>query len=103
MGDWVGMFLLAGGVGFSIIGSIGILRMPDFYTRAHGAGKLDTLALILSMFGLAVLQGVGLSGVKLVLIAVFVAVANPAATHALGRSAMRAGLEPWTRDPRRSP
>jgi multicomponent Na+:H+ antiporter subunit G len=94
---WLGVALLAGGVGFTIIGSIGVLRLPDFYARSHAASKPDTLGLVLSMLGLAVLQGADLTSLKLLLILVFVAVTNPAAIHALGRSAIRSGLEPWTR------
>lgn len=95
----LGVALLAGGVGFAIIGSIGILRLPDFYARTHASSKLDTLGLSLSMMGLAFLQGANLNSVKLLLIILFVTIANPAAAHALGRSAVRCGLIPWTNRP----
>jgi len=89
-------FLLAGVV-FALIGSIGVLRLPDFYTRMHAASKLDTMSLGLCMVGLAILHGPDLNAVKLLLIFLFASIANPAAANALGRSAVRAGLEPWTR------
>jgi len=95
--DWIGGTLVVLGVGFSLIGSIGLLRLPDFFTRAHAATKPDTLGLVLVMFGIAVVHGLSLISAKLVLAAVFVALANPASAHALGRSAIRVGLQPWTR------
>jgi multicomponent Na+:H+ antiporter subunit G len=93
----LGVGLVAAGVVFALIGSIGVLRLPDFYTRTHAASKLDTLSLGLCMLGLAILQGPDLNAVKLLLIFVFASIANPAAANALGRSAIRAGLEPWSR------
>ncbi len=92
----LGLILLFAGAGFVLIGSIGVIRLPDFYTRAHAASKPDTLGLMLSMTGLAIIQGGDLNSIKLLLIVAFVAIANPAATHALGRSAVRSGLDPWT-------
>lgn len=92
-----GAACLAGGVIFALIGSIGIIRLPDFYARTHAASKLDTLALMLGMLGLVLLNGVDLNALKLLLIVVFAAIANPAAANALGRAAVRAGLEPWVR------
>jgi multicomponent Na+:H+ antiporter subunit G len=89
--------LLGVGVFFALLGSIGINRLPDFYTRSHAAAKPDTLGLILLMLGLALREGVGVSAAKLLLIGLFVGLANPAASHALGRSAVRMGLAPWMR------
>jgi multicomponent Na+:H+ antiporter subunit G len=96
----VGVAFVVAGVGFALIGSIGVLRLPDFYTRMHAASKLDTMSLGLCMVGLAILQGPNLNAVKLLLIFLFASIANPAAANALGRSAMRAGLEPWSRKQR---
>ena len=92
----VGIGLILAGVAFALIGSIGVLRLPDFYTRIHAASKLDTMSLGLCMTGLAILQGPDLNAVKLILIFLFASIANPAAANALGRSAIRAGLEPWS-------
>ena len=94
--EWAGNILITLGVFFTLLGSIGLNRFPDFYTRAHAATKPDTLGLILIMFGLAVWQGFDLQSAKLIFVTVLVAFTNPAAAHALGRSALRAGLKPWT-------
>jgi multicomponent Na+:H+ antiporter subunit G len=86
--------LFAGGA-FMFIGSIGIVRLPDFYARAHAASKIDTMGIMLLLAGLAVHEGLTLVTGKLLIIIVFVAVANPVGAHALARSALRFGLKPW--------
>lgn len=88
--------LLLSGLFFIVAGAIGILRLPDFYTRLHAMGKCDTLGVALMVLGLALLEGATLNGLKILLLIVFVGVANPTATHALGRAAHRAGLVPWS-------
>ena len=88
--------MLVVGFGFVLVGVIGILRLPDFYCRLHAMGKCDTLGVALMLGGLAVLEGFTLTSVKLLLVVVFVSLANPTASHALGRAAVRAGLSPWT-------
>lgn len=86
------------GLGFFFIftGVLGILRFPDFFTRLHAMGKSDTLGVALMVLGLAMLEGATLNGAKILVIIVFVGLANPTATHALGRAAHRAGLVPWS-------
>ncbi|UCG81171.1 MAG: monovalent cation/H(+) antiporter subunit G [Desulfobacterales bacterium] len=98
----VTLFLLAGLLFFTG-GAVGILRFPDFYSRLHPAGKLDTLGLLLSMIGLALFTlhhlslGTLLTSLKIILIAVFVFLSSPTATHAIVDAGIRAGLAPWTK------
>lgn len=94
--DLVATALVAGGLFFFLVGGVGIVRFPDFYSRMHPAGKGDTLGATLLVLGLAVHQGWDLLSLKLLLVEAFVLLANPAATHAVGRAAWRAGLAPWT-------
>ncbi len=86
------------GTALLFIGAVGVNRLPDFYTRSHAATKPDTLGLIALMLGLALYDGFTLSSIKMLLIILFVALANPVATHALGRAAIRNGLLPVTVD-----
>ena len=83
-----------------LIGSIGVNRLPDFYTRSHASGKPDTLGLILTMTGLSVHEGLDLITARLLLIVVLVAIAHPAATHSLGRAAIFNRQVPWLRSDR---
>jgi multicomponent Na+:H+ antiporter subunit G len=93
----VGALLIAGSL-FIIVGNVGILRLPDFFTRLHAMGKCDTLGVWLVVGGLVLLEGFSHNSLKMLLILVFVGLANPTATHALGRAALRAGLRPWVRE-----
>ncbi len=89
------VFLVLGGTAFMLIGSIGINRMPDFYTRAHASGKVDTLGILMFLCGLMVYQGVSLDAAKLFVIIVFVAITSPVGSHQLARRALLFGLKPW--------
>lgn len=90
--------LLLLGFFFIFTGVLGILRLPDFYTRLHAMGKCDTLGVALMVLGVAMLTDATIQSIKILLIIVFVFLANATSTHALGRAALRAGLKPWTRD-----
>jgi multicomponent Na+:H+ antiporter subunit G len=85
--------LLAGSL-FAIIGGIGVLRLPDVYTRLHGAGITDTMGAGLILVGLMVYEGLTLITVKLVLIFIFLVVTSPVSSHALANAAYRSGLRP---------
>ena len=91
MASWV---LLAGGALFSVIGGIGILRMPDFYTRMHAASITDTAGMALMLAGLMLQAGLTLVTAKLVFIMVFLIITSPTATHALARAALHDGASP---------
>jgi len=91
-----GIFIFSGCF-FIIVASVGIVRLPDFYTRVHPAGKADTMGQILILTGLIIYEGLSLISVKIFFIICFVLIANPTATHALVKSAFISGLKPWTR------
>ncbi|WP_028574150.1 monovalent cation/H(+) antiporter subunit G [Desulfonatronovibrio hydrogenovorans] len=91
------VFVLLGAF-FMLVGSIGVNRFPDFYTRAHASGKVDTLGIMLFILGLMFFEGFNLISLKLLLIAVFVAMTSPVAAHALARRALVFGVKPWTRE-----
>ncbi len=92
------IFLLCIGSSFLLLGSIGVVRFPDFYSRTHAMSKPDTLGLILTLTGIAMLNGWNLVSLKLILGVFFIAIANAAATHVLGRAALTNGLKPWSRE-----
>lgn len=92
--SWV---LLLGGGAFVMIGGIGLLRLPDFYTRLHAAGITDTLGAGLIILGMMVAGGLSLVTVKLALLGALIFLTSPTATHAIANAAFTAGLEPWTK------
>ncbi len=95
-----GLFLFLGG-------AVGILRMPDFYSRLHPAGKLDTLGIMAVVLGLAIYNlhhfsfGALLLSAKMFLIVFFVFLSSPTATHSIVDAGMRAGLRHWQQKKRR--
>lgn len=95
--NWLAAILMLLGAFFFITGSVGYARLPDFFTRLHAVGKSDTLGAVLSLLGIACCTGWTLLSLKLVLVAVFILVANPTAAHALASAALAAGLQPWVR------
>lgn len=100
--DWASVVLLALGAMLAIGGAIGVLRMPDFYTRLHPAGKPDTLAQILILAGLAMQVFDGTTTTpwqtlgRLALISAILLVTAPTATHAITKAAHLDGLKPMT-------
>ena len=93
----VGGVLMISGVFFLLTGTVGYLRLPDFFCRMHAIGKSDTLGALLSLLGVACIVGWSLLALKFAVIAFFIFLANPTATHAIGRAALLSGLTPWTR------
>ncbi len=99
--DWIVTALLIGGAFFFLIGTVGVLRFPDFYARLHAAGKCDTLAAILTLSGIALYNlddftfGKLLVSFKVLAIIIFVFIASPTATHAITKAALLVGVKPW--------
>ena len=96
----LGVGIVLVGVFFLIMGGVGLVRFPDFYTRMHAAGKCDTLGVLLVLIGLAVYEGLSLASAKILLIAVFMFLTSPTATHAVARAAFTHSVRPWTAEER---
>lgn len=100
--SWV--LLVSGGL-FCVIGGVGIIRLPDFYTRTHGASITDTLGAGLMLAGLGVqtlphfMDGDWLILVKLVAIAAFLFITSPTSGHALVKAAYARGVR-WDQAPK---
>ncbi len=88
-----GAFLALGTVSV-LIGSFGIWRLPDFYTRLHAAGITDTSGLALMLIGMMLLAGWTLVTVKLLFVLLLILLTSPTATHALANAAYTVGLRP---------
>ena len=93
--SWVS--IIGGGV-FLLIGGLGVLRLPDVFSRMHAAGITDTLGAGLITVGLMFQAGPNLITVKLILMLIFVFFAAPTATHALAQAALSVGLKPQLDD-----
>jgi len=96
--DLLSWVLIVGGGAFCIIGGIGMLRMPEVFTRMHAAGIIDSAGLGLMMIGLMLQAGFTLVTAKLILIVVFVLYTSPMSTHALAQTAISTGIKPLLAD-----
>ncbi|MCB1887205.1 MAG: monovalent cation/H(+) antiporter subunit G [Rhodocyclaceae bacterium] len=82
-----------GGV-FCVIGAVGMLRMPDFFTRMHAASVIDTLGAGLIILGLILQSGFSLASVKLVILGLLIFFTSPTASHSLASAALERGVKP---------
>ena len=85
--------IIGGGI-FCIIGTIGIIRLPDVYCRMHAAGIVDTIGIGLILLGLAFQAGWSLALAKLAMIFIFILYTGPTSCHALCRAAAYGGVLP---------
>lgn len=96
--------LCAIGFAFALSGAVGILRMPDVYTRIQCSSKTITMGALPMLIGLAVGKGLLTSyGARALLIAVLLLLVNPAASHALARAAYKTGVPMWSGSVRDEP
>ena len=97
--SWV---LIVAGSAFVVIGAIGLVRMPDFYTRMHAASVTDTLGAGLLLGGLMLQAGLSLVTLKLLFLLALFFFTGPVVTHALAQAALHEGVEPVLHDDRRN-
>jgi multicomponent Na+:H+ antiporter subunit G len=96
--DLASWALLLAGSGFCVVGAIGLIRMPDFFTRMHAASVTDTLGAGLILLGLILQAGFTLVAAKLLILALLILFTTPTATHALARAAFVRGVSPMLAD-----
>ena len=92
--DAASWLLVVSGGAFCIVGALGVLRMPDFYTRVHAASLSDNVGGGLILLGLLLQAGFTLAAAKLLVLAALIFFTSPAATHALAAAALGRGLKP---------
>lgn len=89
--SWI--LLCVGGL-FVLIGGIGALRLPNFYTRLHAASLTETMATIMIFVGMILQAGLTLASVKLAAIMIFLLLTAPTASYALANAALQSGMRP---------
>jgi len=95
---WAIVVLLGFGVLFTLVSTVGVIRLPDIYARAHTASQTDTLGAGFALAGVALAFGWQHAAVYTVLLLFFVFITNPTAAHAIARSAAETGVEPVLAD-----
>lgn len=95
--EWLSAFFLFSGGALCITGAVGLLRLPDFFSRVHASGVTETLATPFLLIGLMLQIGWSLDLFKVLMIMILVLATNPTATHAMAKAALQGGLRPKTR------
>ena len=90
------LLLAAGAVFFAVVAAVGLIRLPDIYSRAHSTSKSETLGAVLALGAVAASYGLDYNALKVVLLLLFMFITNPTAAHAIARAARERGIEPWT-------
>lgn len=94
--DIISIALLLAGTTFFFVGTVGILRLPDLFTRLHALTKADNLGLGFVVFALALQAASITAAFKLVLIWLLVLLASSSTSYLMARAALRNGVRPWT-------
>ena len=108
MKDAIVIALAVIGLAFTLSGAVGILRMPDVYSRIQCSSKTVTMGALPALIALVIAEGpISSFGSRALLVAALLLILNPAASHALGRAAYKTRVPMWpgavTDEPRRQP
>lgn len=92
--EWASAFFLFVGGFLAVSGGVGLLRMPDFFSRIHAAGVTETLATPFLLLGLMLQMDWSLDLVKVLMIMILVLATNPTATNSMAKAALHGGKRP---------
>lgn len=95
--------LILAGSSFIVTGALGVVRMPDVFTRMHAASVIDSVGAALLLLGLILQAGFGLTALKLLFILLLFFITAPVVTHALAQAALHEGIKPILAHDRRTP
>ena len=87
--EWISALLLITGFLLMIVSAVGVLRLPDFFSRLHASSVGETLGIVLAGLGFIVYEGLSLTSVKILLIIIAVFLVNPVGTHLIGKAALQ--------------
>ena len=90
---WLASLLVLGGALISLLGAIGVLRLPDSYSRMHAASKAGVLGAVL-LLGAVALASSGELALEAFIGLLILLASAPLAAHAIARAAHRAGIRP---------
>ncbi len=96
------LFLAAGlmlvGLFFLLVAAIGMVRLPDVFSRSHAVAITDSLGAAFLLTGLAVEQGFSPNALRILVVLALLYTLNPVIAHATIRAAHRSGVKPWSRE-----
>jgi multicomponent Na+:H+ antiporter subunit G len=89
------MIFIVAGLFFLIVAAIGVIRLPDVFSRSHAISLTDSLGAFLMLIGIALHEGLGTNMLKILVVLSLLYIINPVITHATVRAALRSGIKPW--------
>ena len=92
----VGLIVI--GLFFLLVAAIGMLRLPDVFTRSHAVSLTDSIGAAFLLTGLALYQGFTANSIKILVVLALLYLLNPVIAHATVRAAHRSGVKPWVRE-----
>jgi multicomponent Na+:H+ antiporter subunit G len=93
--EWLTVILIGAGIFFKLVAAIGLNRMPDLYSRMHGAAKSTTLGVTFILLAVAVYFGTPTAITKAILVVLFFFLTAPVGVHILARAAYFRGVARW--------
>ena len=96
----VSIALIIVGLFFLLVAALGMVRLPDVYTRSHAVALTDSLGAFFLMSGLALYQGFSTNLIRILVVLAILYLLNPVISHATVRAALRAGVKTWGEDRR---
>ena len=93
--DILSIVFMVTGLFFLIVAAIGVIRLPDVFSRSHAVSLTDSLGAFLMLVGIALHEGLGKNMLRVLVVMALLWILNPVITHATIRAALRSGLKPW--------
>ena len=91
------IFIVAG-LFFLIVAAIGVIRLPDVFSRSHAVSLADSVGAFLMLIGVALHEGLGKNTLKILVVLALLFILNPVIAHATVRAALRSGVKPWKKE-----
>ena len=96
--DILAVIFMTAGLFFLIVAAIGVVRLPDVFSRSHAVSLIDSLGVFLMLVGVAFHEGLDKNTLKILVVLTLLYILNPVITHATVRAALRSGLKPWKKE-----
>lgn len=85
--ELISIFFIISGTFFFFVGVVGLIRMPDVFSRMHATTKCDTMGAGLVCIGLMIWQGISFVSLNIFIVLLFIWLTNPTAAHAIAKAA----------------
>ena len=92
--------LITLGLFFLVVAAVGMVRLPDVFTRSHAVALTDALGAFFLLTGLAVYHGFSTNTLRILVVLGLLYIVNPVISHATVRAALRSGERPVGEDRR---